>query len=93
VSETHILICMHVSGPLSLSVGLTVTKPKYLTLVLRYCNTQTVKEYEGRGWGESVGGRFITHNYNNVLFCFAFDDFYLFLFPLYNCNLIETHTK
>jgi len=54
------------SGPLSSSVGLTVTKPKYLTLVLQYCTTQTVKEYEGHGWGGSVGGCFIIHYYLRI---------------------------
>jgi len=58
----------------------TVTKPEYLTLVLQYCTTQTVEEYEGRGWGGSVGGRFITHDYNHLLFCFAFVIFLSFFF-------------
>jgi len=54
---------------------------------------QTVKEYEGHGWGGSVGGCFIIHYYYNFLFSFAFVIFiYFSCFPLYNFNLIETYT-
>jgi len=53
---------------------------------------QTVKEYEGHWWGGPVGGCFITHYYNNLLFCFAFVIFISFFF-LFSIVIGLKHTK
>jgi len=70
---------LQLAGPQSLSVWRTVTKPKYLTLVLQYCTRKlNIKAMGG------VGLCFIIHYYN-LLFCFAFvicSYFFFFCFPL-----------